>query len=287
MNIARLEGFFYVARNRSFRQAARLFPYPITPAGLHQQVNRLETELGVKLLRRLNRNEMALTAEGQTLFDFVQPFIEGLPQVAQKLAGSELHGSLRLMSSIHLLKYFLPKALNEFQKEFSGIAVSFLEAREPDVSQVWMGQVDLFIDFVPNLLPGLLARQVGQLQACVAIPKSLKLKKFSMEQLSELSFVAYAEGRSNRLRQLEGLASFGLRPPRILSAESSESILGLVAGGLGYSIVPMAQDVKYDIAGVELIPLARKDAVFPISAVFRKNDAQNQMMKRFLDKLGT
>jgi DNA-binding transcriptional LysR family regulator len=283
MNISRLEGFFYVAQHRSFRQAARLFPYPITPAGLHQQVHRLEIDVGTKLLKRLNRNEMTTTAAGQTLFNFVKPFFDGLPQVAQQLTGTVTQGALRLVSSIHLLKHFLQPVLRQFHHEFPLVEVSFIEAREPDVSGVWLGTIDLFIDFVPHLLPGLEAKRVESLHAYLAIPTPPKRKPFELSQLKETTFIAYAEGRSNRLRQLEGLATLKLRPSRILSAESSETILGLVAGGLGFSIVPLLAQAVPATRDVQLIPIKRSDAVFPVSAVFRSSDRNDPGLKRLLE----
>ncbi len=285
MNISRLEGFFYVAQHRSFRQAARLFPYPITPAGLHQQVHRLEIDVGTKLLRRLNRNEMTPTAAGQTLFNFVRPFFEGLPKVAQQLTGTATQGALRLVSSIHLLKHFLQPILRQFHDEFPAVEVSFIEAREPDVSGVWLGQVDLFVDFVPHIIPGLEAKRVENLQAYLAVPTQKRPKPFDLNQLKEATFIAYAEGRSNRLRQLEGLASLKLRPPRILSAESSETILGLVAGGLGFSIVPLVAQSVRAMSDVRLIPVKRSDAVFPVSAVFRASERNEPALKRLLEMM--
>ena len=48
-SLDRLTGFYWVARTEGYARAVRSFPYPITEPGIHQQVRRLETELGVRL----------------------------------------------------------------------------------------------------------------------------------------------------------------------------------------------------------------------------------------------
>lgn len=49
ISLRRLEGFYRVARAEGYARAARAFPYPITQAGVHHQVRRLEADLGCKL----------------------------------------------------------------------------------------------------------------------------------------------------------------------------------------------------------------------------------------------
>ncbi|MDX2010730.1 MAG: LysR family transcriptional regulator, partial [Myxococcaceae bacterium] len=58
MNLQRLEGFYWVARQQGYARAARAFPYPITQPGVHQQVRRLEDELGVKLFERVGKDRV-------------------------------------------------------------------------------------------------------------------------------------------------------------------------------------------------------------------------------------
>ncbi|MCA9321778.1 MAG: LysR family transcriptional regulator, partial [Planctomycetes bacterium] len=46
VQIHRFEGFYWVALTGGYARAARAFPYPITQPAVHQQVKRLEAELG-------------------------------------------------------------------------------------------------------------------------------------------------------------------------------------------------------------------------------------------------
>ena len=94
IQIHRLEGFYWVAREGGYAKAARAFPYPITQPAVHQQVKKLESELNVQLFERVGKETMQLTAGGQRLYDFVKPFFERLPAVVRSVQGGDFAGVL-------------------------------------------------------------------------------------------------------------------------------------------------------------------------------------------------
>src|SRR5271166_1892663 len=57
-SLDRLTGFYWVARTQGYARAVRSFPYPITEPGVHQQVRRLEKELGVPLFVRVGKDRV-------------------------------------------------------------------------------------------------------------------------------------------------------------------------------------------------------------------------------------
>ena len=69
--VHRLEGFYWVARTGGYAKAARAFPYGITQPAVHQQVRKLEQELGVALFERVGKDRMQLTAAGRELDSFM------------------------------------------------------------------------------------------------------------------------------------------------------------------------------------------------------------------------
>src|SRR5437016_3775864 len=96
IQLHRLEGFYWVAKTQGYAKAARAFPYPITQPGVHQQVKKLESDVGVELFERVGKDKVVLTPAGQRLFEFVAPFLEKLPAVAEALRSGELAGRLRV-----------------------------------------------------------------------------------------------------------------------------------------------------------------------------------------------
>src|SRR3954470_7096091 len=94
--LQRLEGFYWVARHGGYARAARKFPYPISQPGVHQQVRKLEGELGGSLFERAGKDQVVLTAAGRVLFEVVAPFLEKLPGVVQSIRTREYGGVLRI-----------------------------------------------------------------------------------------------------------------------------------------------------------------------------------------------
>ena len=81
----RLEGFYWVARTGGYSKAARAFPYPITQPAVHQQVKKLEAEVGVPLFERVGKDTIQLTPAGEQLYEFVAPFYGGLDALVRSL----------------------------------------------------------------------------------------------------------------------------------------------------------------------------------------------------------
>ncbi len=95
IQLHRLEGFYRVAVAEGYSRAAKSFPYPITQPGIHQQVKKLELELGARLFRRVAKDRVGLTRAGRHLFEFCAPFFERLPLVVDELRSGTL-GTLRV-----------------------------------------------------------------------------------------------------------------------------------------------------------------------------------------------
>src|SRR6478609_4571942 len=100
MQIARLEGFYWVARTGGYAAAARAFPYPLTQPAVYQQVRKLEGDLGTPLFERApggrRSDRVRLTAAGRHLFQFAAPFFEALPTVVRALETGLHGGELRI-----------------------------------------------------------------------------------------------------------------------------------------------------------------------------------------------
>ena len=77
-----LRAFEAAARNLSFAKAAD--ELHVTPAAVSYQIRALETKLGVKLFRRLNR-AIVLTDAGATLFPGVRSSFEGLHRAVARI----------------------------------------------------------------------------------------------------------------------------------------------------------------------------------------------------------
>jgi DNA-binding transcriptional LysR family regulator len=285
IQLQRLEGFYWVARCEGYARAARSFPYPITQPGVHQQVKRLEAELGVRLFERVGKDRVILTPEGRALYAYVAPFLEGLSSVARSLRSGEVGGRLRIHASGHMLRYLLPPWLRRLQSLRPDIEVELFESKVPAVALVRSGEADLLVDHLPEVPPDLEARQVGSTRAFLVFPAHHPLARkgtVSPRQLGDEPFITYSADLQLRELQLSALAHHGVTPRRLHAADSSETILGFVAAGLGYSLLASLLPKGPRVPGVVAQPITQPAREFPIYAAWRKSAQADPLLAALL-----
>ena len=283
--IQRLEGFYWVARTQGYARAVRSFPYPITEPGVHQQVKKLEAEIGLKLFDRVGKDRVVPTAAGRALFEFVAPFMEQLPAVVDSIRGGTHGGTLRIHAGGHVLHYVLPPWLRRVQARRPDIQVALTEVRTSELDAVRSGETDCLVAHLSEVPDDIAAKEVARVRAFIAVPASHRVAQMDRPRLSELHdepFIAYHADRMLRDLQLEALRMHGLKPKATHSADSSETILSFVAAGLGFSLVPSSQPRGPRVPGVVAFPLLRPRAEFPIYAAWRKSAPNNPLLQAAL-----
>jgi len=272
-SLDRLTGFYWVARTEGYARAVRSFPYPISEPGVHQQVRRLEAELGVRLFVRVGKDRVVPTEAGRALYAFVAPFLEQLPSVAQSLSTSRLGGTLRLGAAALLVQGLLPDWLRRLQRRRPDIDVALTELKTPDLNLLRTAELDLLVDHVPQVPSDIEVRPIGRLWSFLALPAAHPLasrQPIPVRALREVPFIAYNADRAGRLQQLRGLAAYGGPEKERYSADSAESLLGFVAAGLGFSIVPWLDPKGPRRAGVVVERLRLPGSEFPVYAAWRR-----------------
>ncbi len=284
IQLQRLEGFYRVARAEGYARAVPTFPYPITQPGIHQQVKRLEAEVGVPLFERVGKDRVVLTPEGRALYAHVAPFLEGLDTVVQSLRKGEVGGTLRVHASGHVLRHLLPAWLRRLQAKRPDIEVALFESKTPALDILRAGDTDLVVDHLPEIPEDVDVREVGRTQPFLVLPAhhpQAKRPQVRLAQLRDDAFIAYSTDRHLRDLQLAALARAGVTPKRLHAADSSETILGFVAAGLGYSLLASLLPGGPKEAGVvsRLIPGAGTGIVH---AAWRKTAARSPIIQAAL-----
>jgi DNA-binding transcriptional LysR family regulator len=276
-SLDRLTGFYWVARTEGYARAVRSFPYPITEPGIHQQVRRLETELGVRLFVRVGKDRVVPTEAGRALYAFVAPFLEQLTAVADSLRMGHFGGTLRIGAAALLVQGLLPAWLLRLRRRRPDIDVALSELKTPDLELLRTGALDLLVDHLPQVPPDIQARPIARLWSFLVLPAGHPLanrKPLSVRALRDVPFIAYNADRAGRLQQLRGLAARGGPDKESYSADSAESLLGFVAAGLGFSIVPWLDPRGPRRAGVVVERLRVPGSEFLVYAAWRGGLAQ-------------
>ena len=286
IQLHRLEGFYWVARTGGYARAARAFPYPITQPAVHQQVKKLEAELGVALFERVGKDSIQLTAGGQRLFDFVAPFFEGLPGVVRALQGGEYGGTLTIHAAPLFLRRLLPDWLARLRERRPDVRVDLREMPVPELSRLRQGEADLVVDHLPEVPDDIATMRVGTLRAFVVLPRAHPLagrKRLALDKLGDDTFISYSPGTLPHELQLKVLALHGCSPRHTISAGSADTILGFVESGLGFSLVPALEPEGPSGPNLVALPLSAPKVEFEVVAAWRKDTPENPLLDAALE----
>jgi DNA-binding transcriptional LysR family regulator len=289
IQLARLEGFYWVARTGGYARAAREFPYPITQPGVHQQVRKLELELGTPLLSRIGKDRMMLTEAGRALFDFCAPFFEGLPPLVRAIEQGRVAGQLRIDASSLEISQILPNWIKRVCRELPGVQLSVEEIKELDYGRLRSGKTDLIVEYHPSPPADVATTRVGTYHSFLVAPRELLPRSIRRPQLRDLKrapFASFPPGSIACALQLDALRRAGCAPSMIINASSVSGILGFVQSGLCYSVVPWADPRGPQLPGVRTVKAVGPHTAFAVSAAYRRDD-ESEWLERALRLAGT
>lgn len=285
IQLHRLEGFFWVAKAGGYAAAARAFPYPITQPAVHQQVKKLEGDLGVLLFERVGRSGMQLTPAGRRLHDFAAPFFEELPTVVRSIQARDFAGEIRIHAANMLLRDLMPAWVRRLRRRCPDAEIHLGEVTTYDTSALLSGEADLLVNYLPEVPEGIETKQIGTLRGFLVIPRDHRLAKRRQASLAEIgddTFITYSPGLLSHHVQVRALADHGVTPERTITASTGEAILGLIEAGLGVSALATLNEEGPRRRGVVALPLVRPRVVLPVVAAWRKGAAPHPVLEAAL-----
>ncbi len=285
IRLDRLEGFYWVAKSQGYAKAARAFPYPISQPGVHQQVRKLETELGVQLFRREGKDIMRLTAEGEHFFAKVAPFLEALPELVSSLRSGRLGGVLRIRAAGLVLRHVMPDWVMRLSTLHPEIELDLGVLEDRDFDLLRRGAIDLFIDHFPRHPSDMESLKIGRTLVFLVLPRDHEhaaRTRIPLQFLSETTFIGYPANTERGQIQRDFLRDQGFVPKRTISASTADAMLGLVESGVGFAMVP-----SFDAKGprgkrLRVWPLRSPQAAFPIHAVWSRARKDHEALRAAL-----
>ena len=283
IQLHRLEGFYWVARTGGYSSAARAFPYAITQPAVHQQVKKLETELGLALFERVGKDRMLLTAAGRALFDFCGPFFEGLPTVVRALKAGTIDGELRILAQGLMLRHLMPGWLSRLRKKKPGARIDLRELRQADATPLLRGDADLLVGHLPKVPADVATMRIGTLHPFLVMSRKHRLASRKRVRLSDFSgetFIGYNPGHLAHRLQIAVLEEHAVEPRDTISAGTADAILGFVEAGLGFSLVPLLDPAGPRGRAFVARPLNLAAHRYPVEAMWRKGHAREPAPRR-------
>lgn len=183
MNIHHLELFYFVARHQGVSAAARHIPYGIQQPAISAQVLQLESSLGVTLFQR---RPFSLTREGEALYQAIEPFFSGLPDLRARITGG-VDERLRIAAPELVQREYLPALLGRLQKKRSRFRFSLTEARQEQIERLLLEQqIDLGLAVQTDRPPpGIHCTAVRRLQMALLVPEKLGVNRVEDLLLTE------------------------------------------------------------------------------------------------------
>jgi DNA-binding transcriptional LysR family regulator len=286
IQLHRFEGFYWVAKTGGYARAARAFPYPITQPAVHQQVSKLEEDVGMQLFERVAKDKMQLTAAGQRLYRFVKPFFDELPAVVRAVKAGDYGGSLVIHAAPMLVRHVMPSWIRRLHKQKPELRVQLVEMMQTDLARLRDGSADLIVDYLPEWPSDVATMHVMTLRAFVVLPAKHALAKktrMSLAQLGDETFISYTPGGLAHEMQMRALKTHGIAPREMLSASSAESILGFVEAELGFSLLPWHTEEGPKGPGIAAVPLGAPSMEFQVMAAWRKDTPENPLLDAALE----
>ena len=204
VDLHRLAGFHLVATEGGYAKAARAASYPITQPALHQQVRKLEAEIGTTLLERVGKDRMQPTPAGQHLLQFLSPFFRDLPCVINSVRTADFDGSLTIHAESLLIRQLLPGWLMNLRKKRAKAQLHLQELIHVDINLLRSGSADVLIAHIPDVPDDIASQEIATVHACLVVPRERAKKRGrpKLDELTDMPFLSYPVGSRQYALQL-------------------------------------------------------------------------------------
>lgn len=277
MELRHLRYFIAVAEELHFARAAHRLGISQPP--LSQQIQALEAEIGARLFNRTNRR-VQLTESGRVFLADCRQILQQVDravQLAQQAHRGEV-GELKVgFTSSAPFTSIIPSSIHAFRRQYPDVHLDLLELSSRQVvDELQKESVHIGV-MRPLLLPDhLLAIELFREPLVAVLRKDHPLARhdrLSAAELAEEPFVFFTRGVGTALYdQVIALAqNAGFSPLIVQEVREATTIIGLVAAGLGVSILP-ASFRRTRIDDVVYRPLSDQEATSAVWLVRRQNE---------------
>jgi len=285
----RLQVFHAVARHLSFTKAAeQLF---MTQPAVTFQIKQLEEHLNTRLFER-SHGRIALTPAGELVLGYAEKILtlsEELETRVGELTGA-ISGPLLLGASTTIAEFYLPQILGEFKAVHPHVQVHMTVANSETIeARVAEHALDLGLIESSSHLAGVETEVCCEdflVMICSPKYKLSGAKKVSAAEIAGEPFVSRESGSGTREFSDHYFQQNRIPPDAInivMELGSPEAIKGVVATGLGVSVLSLATVAKELKLGVLVAVPLDPPLIRALSVVTPRNKFRSRLVSTFVE----
>jgi DNA-binding transcriptional LysR family regulator len=284
----RLQVFHAVAKHLSFTKAAEaLF---MTQPAVTFQIKQLEEHFNTRLFER-GHGRIALTSAGDIVLDYAERILGLSTELDTRLKEmtGQIAGLLLVGASTTIAEFMLPQVLGDFKSRYPNVVPRLFVANSGAVeNRVAEHTLDIGFIEAPSHLAAVATDVCCEDELVVVCSSSHPLaqhKALTPKQLLEYPYISRESGSGTREVTDAYFQKAGVRPESlnvVMELGSPEALKGLVATGLGFTIMSRATVQKETRLG-ELIglPLAPR-LIRNLSVVYPKEKFRSRLVNTFV-----
>nr|WP_304623389.1 LysR family transcriptional regulator [Pantoea leporis] len=271
--------FVAVGKELHFGRAAQKME--MMPASLSRFIRLLEEDLGVRLLNRSTRN-VSLTAEGALFFDDASKLIDQFDALAKrfKVGLKDERRTLRIGAIDSAARGLVPALLNLFVPLHPHSDIHIIEDKTINlIPKLKSGWLDMIFIREPQSIDASLAVRFITRESCVlAVPIQHVLADRERVAVADFQHEAIIiPDRRTRPHSHDLTMSLfklaGFTPHIAQFAEEKQTILSLVAAGLGLAVVPASyRTMNSDSVSYIALDLPEQIKGLPLSIAWQKGN---------------
>jgi len=242
VELRQLRYFVEVAEREHISEAAEHLH--VAQSAISRQIANLEEELGTPLFERIGRN-VKLTPVGKIFLEHCITALKGIDFAAKQVEEflDPAKGTLKIGFPTSLASYVLPTVISAFKKEY------------PEISfHLRQGSYKYLIDAVKNrelnlALLGPLPPKDEAINTTVLFSENIhallpathplaKNESINLVDLRQDQFVLFPEGYILNKVAVDACRSVGFMPNITSEGEDMDALKGLVAAGIGVTLLP-------------------------------------------------
>ena len=284
-----LRAFCYAVKFGTVARAAEaLF---LSASSVSLQLSALEKELGARLLER-TRPRLALTREGQMLYDLARPLIEGVESLDQQFRTQRQGldaGEVTIAAGASTIQYLLPTLVRDFRERFPDVRLQLANVTGKDgLALLRSDQVDFAFGSMLDVPHDLSYEPVQWFDPMLILPLEHPLAEKTEIVLEDLSpFGLILPPQRLTTYRLVDLVFQQRRVPYRVAIEVGgwEVIKQYVAMGLGISIVTGICITEHDRGRLAVRNMRRYFPQRSYGVVVRKGKYLSAQARAFIDRI--